>query len=316
MSEPFVLAKTSGGDEVVFRPALANRHGLITGATGMGKTVTLQMLTDSFSRIGVPVFLADVKGDLSGLAAAGSATPKLKERLHNGARMDCTARVSDRPDHRCRAGRRVRQERAALRRVRTHDRSRLGVREAHRQGSYAHGCSSKSRVPRLESGVASPQSRVASRESRVRGVGAEAHQSGALGKQLIGAAVVSPAVRAVVETRGCFCQRLGGVRRALRFPVRPYRLARGALRWRPRGCRQERDAFGRVRHRPRDSPRRAGVYPGGTAMSRQSPVTSHQPPVTSHQSSVISHESSVICYQWPGSLATCPDKRLTTRAGD
>jgi DNA helicase HerA-like ATPase len=66
---------------VLFRPALANRHGLITGATGTGKTVTLQVLAEHFSRIGVPVFLADVKGDLSGLAAAGSASPKLRERL-------------------------------------------------------------------------------------------------------------------------------------------------------------------------------------------------------------------------------------------
>ena len=60
---------------------MANRHGLVTGATGTGKTVTLQLLTDRFSSIGVPVFLADVKGDLSGLAAAGSLTPKLAERL-------------------------------------------------------------------------------------------------------------------------------------------------------------------------------------------------------------------------------------------
>src|SRR5262249_56280392 len=60
----------------------ANRHGLITGATGTGKTVTLQLLADSFSRIGVPVFLADVKGDLSGVAAAGTPTPKVRERLH------------------------------------------------------------------------------------------------------------------------------------------------------------------------------------------------------------------------------------------
>ena len=66
---------------MLFRPALANRHGLITGATGTGKTVTLQVLAEHFSRLGVPVFLADVKGDLSGLAAAGSPTPKLRERL-------------------------------------------------------------------------------------------------------------------------------------------------------------------------------------------------------------------------------------------
>jgi len=81
MSEPFVVGKTAAGQDVLFRPALANRHGLITGATGTGKTVTLQMLTDHFSQIGVPVFLADVKGDLSGLAAAGSASDKMKARL-------------------------------------------------------------------------------------------------------------------------------------------------------------------------------------------------------------------------------------------
>jgi DNA helicase HerA-like ATPase len=81
MAEPFVFARTADGKDVVFRPGLANRHGLVTGATGTGKTVTLQELADNFSRIGVPVFLADVKGDLTGLAAAGSLTPKLKERL-------------------------------------------------------------------------------------------------------------------------------------------------------------------------------------------------------------------------------------------
>ena len=81
MSEPFVIARTADGADVVFRPSLANRHGLITGATGTGKTVTLQVLTDHFSRIGVPVFVADVKGDLSGVAAAGAMSPKLAERL-------------------------------------------------------------------------------------------------------------------------------------------------------------------------------------------------------------------------------------------
>jgi len=77
----FAIARTAAREDVLFRPALANRHGLITGATGTGKTVTLQMLTDHFSRLGVPVFLADVKGDLSGLAASGEATPKMQERL-------------------------------------------------------------------------------------------------------------------------------------------------------------------------------------------------------------------------------------------
>jgi hypothetical protein len=60
---------------------MANRHGLITGATGTGKTVTLQVLAESFSRLGVPVFTADVKGDLSGLAGPGKAHPKIDERL-------------------------------------------------------------------------------------------------------------------------------------------------------------------------------------------------------------------------------------------
>jgi DNA helicase HerA-like ATPase len=66
----------------MLHPAVANRHGLITGATGTGKTVTLQVLAEHFSRLGVPVFLADIKGDLSGLAAAGSASPKMRDRLN------------------------------------------------------------------------------------------------------------------------------------------------------------------------------------------------------------------------------------------
>src|SRR5215471_4198824 len=81
MIEPFVVARTSAGVELAFRPGMGNRHGLITGATGTGKTVSLQVLADHFSKLGVPVFLADVKGDLSGVAAPGSLTPKLKERL-------------------------------------------------------------------------------------------------------------------------------------------------------------------------------------------------------------------------------------------
>ena len=80
MPEPLVIARHQHVD-LALLPALANRHGLITGATGTGKTVTLQLLAERFSAIGVPVFMADVKGDLSGLAATGSATAKLKERL-------------------------------------------------------------------------------------------------------------------------------------------------------------------------------------------------------------------------------------------
>ncbi|HSA88323.1 MAG TPA: helicase HerA-like domain-containing protein [Burkholderiales bacterium] len=62
-------------------PALANRHGLITGATGTGKTLTLQALAHRLSDIGVPVFMSDVKGDLSGIAKAGGGNPKVVERL-------------------------------------------------------------------------------------------------------------------------------------------------------------------------------------------------------------------------------------------
>jgi DNA helicase HerA-like ATPase len=62
-------------------PAMGNRHGLITGATGTGKTVTLQVLAERFSSIGVPVFAADVKGDLAGISQPGEMSPKLKERL-------------------------------------------------------------------------------------------------------------------------------------------------------------------------------------------------------------------------------------------
>ena len=76
-----MIAKTSAGAELTLLPGMANRHGLITGATGTGKTVTLQGLAEMFSSIGVPVFLADVKGDLAGISAPGSRTPKIDERL-------------------------------------------------------------------------------------------------------------------------------------------------------------------------------------------------------------------------------------------
>ena len=61
--------------------SMSNRHGIITGATGTGKTVSLQVLAESFSRLGVPVFAADIKGDLSGIAEAGKPHPKIDERL-------------------------------------------------------------------------------------------------------------------------------------------------------------------------------------------------------------------------------------------
>lgn len=80
MAEPLVVARHQQTD-LALLPALANRHGLITGATGTGKTITLQVLAERFSSIGVPVFMADVKGDLSGIAAVGSESAKLGERL-------------------------------------------------------------------------------------------------------------------------------------------------------------------------------------------------------------------------------------------
>jgi DNA helicase HerA-like ATPase len=80
MPESLIIAK-AGKTVLALLPGLANRHGLIAGATGTGKTVTLQTLAQGFSAIGVPVFMADVKGDLSGLAQAGSMSPKLKQRL-------------------------------------------------------------------------------------------------------------------------------------------------------------------------------------------------------------------------------------------
>jgi DNA helicase HerA-like ATPase len=81
MSAPIVVARSSSGTELALLPAMANRHGLITGATGTGKTVTLQVMAEGFSRLGVPCFMADVKGDLAGLAAAGATSPKLVDRL-------------------------------------------------------------------------------------------------------------------------------------------------------------------------------------------------------------------------------------------
>jgi len=82
MSAPLVIAM-SQGKEIVLLPNMANRHGLITGATGTGKTVTLQKMAESFSAIGVPVFMADVKGDLSGIGAAGVASEKMIKRLES-----------------------------------------------------------------------------------------------------------------------------------------------------------------------------------------------------------------------------------------
>ena len=80
MPNPTLLARHGDVRADLF-PAMGNRHGLITGATGTGKTVTLQVLTEAFSRMGTAVFLADIKGDLTGLAQAGQSSPKLQARL-------------------------------------------------------------------------------------------------------------------------------------------------------------------------------------------------------------------------------------------
>jgi uncharacterized protein len=78
MSEPFLIAQ-NGPIQCFLRPDKANRHGLVTGATGTGKTITLQTMAEGFSKLGVPVFLADVKGDLTGISQKGALPDKLKK---------------------------------------------------------------------------------------------------------------------------------------------------------------------------------------------------------------------------------------------
>ena len=80
MSNPLLIAKNTE-TELLLLPALVNRHGCITGATGTGKTVTLQAMAQALSRIGVPIFMADVKGDLSGMAKPGVISPRIQTRL-------------------------------------------------------------------------------------------------------------------------------------------------------------------------------------------------------------------------------------------
>ncbi len=99
MAEPILIAKHDKL-ECFLLPALANRHGLITGATGTGKTVTLQTLAENFSRLGVPVFMADVKGDLTGITQAGTVGAKLaavlKERgIEPSPSLACPATLWD-----------------------------------------------------------------------------------------------------------------------------------------------------------------------------------------------------------------------------
>jgi DNA helicase HerA-like ATPase len=79
MTDPILIAKAE--EEIFLLPAMANRHGLIAGATGTGKTVTLQTLAESFSARGIPVFMADVKGDLAGLSQPGGDNEKVRRRI-------------------------------------------------------------------------------------------------------------------------------------------------------------------------------------------------------------------------------------------
>ncbi len=80
MSEPILIAKNLEKSSFLL-PSMANRHGMIAGATGTGKTVTLQTLAEGFSKIGVPVFMADVKGDLSGMSQPAGENKKVSERI-------------------------------------------------------------------------------------------------------------------------------------------------------------------------------------------------------------------------------------------
>ena len=80
MADPILIAQ-HGDTQCFILPGLANRHGLITGATGTGKTVTLQKLAESFSQIGVPVFMSDVKGDLTGISQPGTIGGKMADIL-------------------------------------------------------------------------------------------------------------------------------------------------------------------------------------------------------------------------------------------
>ncbi len=79
MVSPLLIAK--GEQECLLLPKLVNRHGLIAGATGTGKTVSIQVLAEKFSRMGVPVFMSDVKGDFSGISQPGSENPKIQARV-------------------------------------------------------------------------------------------------------------------------------------------------------------------------------------------------------------------------------------------
>lgn len=92
LDQKLLIGKTEAGKELFILPQMANRHGLITGASGSGKTITLKVMAESFSDAGVPVFLADVKGDLAGTAVKGEITEAIQKRLDKLAIKDFEAK--------------------------------------------------------------------------------------------------------------------------------------------------------------------------------------------------------------------------------
>ncbi len=86
MADPILIAKDT--EEIYLLPKMANRHGLIAGATGTGKSVTLRVIAESFSKMGVPVFMADVKGDMAGMCRPGGDNPKVAERAQQFGMSD------------------------------------------------------------------------------------------------------------------------------------------------------------------------------------------------------------------------------------
>ena len=104
-----ILVGKSGEECVYIYPSMANRHGLIAGATGTGKTVTLKVLAESFSDMGVPVFLADVKGDLSGMVLEGEDNENMQKRIQKFGLSEAGFKYQKccyiRTDTACRGGR-------------------------------------------------------------------------------------------------------------------------------------------------------------------------------------------------------------------
>ena len=86
MAKPFLLAKSE--IDILMLPQMSNRHGLVAGATGTGKTVTLRVMAEHFSELGVPVFMADVKGDLAGIASPAGRSTRCATAPRNWASTD------------------------------------------------------------------------------------------------------------------------------------------------------------------------------------------------------------------------------------